>query len=291
MPALLTRMSSPPSSLDGRRDRALPAGLVGDVEVHEAGRAPVLPIASRSRGPVLWQVADHHRRAGRGQRLRHALPQAAGAAGDQRLAARAVRRPSSPAPRSLDRLVTAGGCEAVMTRVSGRLSRISLDDSSRPALRYGCCAGRGAVTVETARTAPRADAPSTRSKSAAASSPTRRSRRSAELGYARTSPARDRPELRVLARRRCTTTSRQGRPDHLLRAAVQGARACTRYDADRRDRPRRLRARRGVRRQAWSRRCRGRADAPPLVRPARPGAVRGVVPRRRRWRSTRSSSR
>ena len=42
MPALLTRMSRPPSSATVAVDRLLPAGLVGDVEVRVAGRRAAL---------------------------------------------------------------------------------------------------------------------------------------------------------------------------------------------------------------------------------------------------------
>ena len=62
-------------------DRGLPAGVVGDVEVHE----PVA-VAERSGhlgAEVVLQVADHHLGAGCGQRLGHALAESLGAAGDQ----------------------------------------------------------------------------------------------------------------------------------------------------------------------------------------------------------------
>ena len=65
MPALLTRMSSPPSSLDGGRDGALPVAVVGDVEGDEPGRRAGLRDGVGGRAPcVLEDVADHHRRAG-----------------------------------------------------------------------------------------------------------------------------------------------------------------------------------------------------------------------------------
>ncbi|CAA9236636.1 MAG: Transcriptional regulator, AcrR family, partial [uncultured Actinomycetospora sp.] len=115
-----------------------------------------------------------------------------------------------------------------------------------------------------------------------ASSPARR-RRPADAVRARVradEPARDRAELGVLARGAALLLPRQGRPHHLLRAAVQGAlRAALRRHRRHRRHPGRPAPRR--RRRPRGDAGAGRAAAPPLVRPARPVAVRGVVPRRR----------
>ena len=84
MPALLTTMSSPPSISDRLRHGGLPAGVVGDVEVHEA-----VPLAERLGdlgAEVVLQVGDHDVGAGLGQRLGHALAESLGPAGHQGLA-------------------------------------------------------------------------------------------------------------------------------------------------------------------------------------------------------------
>ena len=75
-PALLTRMSSPPKSEAAAVVGVLPAGLVGDVEVHEA--VALAERVGHLRAEVVLEVGDHDAGAGRGQRLRHALPESLG---------------------------------------------------------------------------------------------------------------------------------------------------------------------------------------------------------------------
>ena len=81
MPALLTRMSSPPRRSTVARDRGLPGRLVGDVEVRRLAADPLSGL-----GGVL-QVADHHLRAGLGKRLGHPGTEPLGTTGDQRIPA------------------------------------------------------------------------------------------------------------------------------------------------------------------------------------------------------------
>ena len=75
----------PAELVDRLGDRGLPAGVVGDVEVHEA-----VALAERLgdlRPEVVLQVGDHDLGAGGGQRPGHALAEALGASGDEGLAA------------------------------------------------------------------------------------------------------------------------------------------------------------------------------------------------------------
>ena len=88
----------PAELLDRGRDRGLPARLVGDVEV----RGLTADALRGLRGQVVLEVADHHLRAGRGERLRHPGAEAVRAAGDERLPA--LEQPFShlSPPQSLD---------------------------------------------------------------------------------------------------------------------------------------------------------------------------------------------
>src|SRR6478752_6458986 len=92
--------------------------------------------------------------------------------------------------------------------------------------------------------------------------------------------ARDRAELRVLPRRRALLLRRQVRADHPLRALLQGAVRHEVRQPGRRVHDRR-RAAGALRRQAGRDAHDRGPDAPPLVRPARPGTVRRAVPPRR----------
>ena len=95
-----------------------------------------------------------------------------------------------------------------------------------------------------------------------------------ELGFARTSLREIAQKTAVLARRAALLLPRQGRADHLLRAALQGAlRHPLRRDRRARRRPPRSSARASP--TPSSDPARGHRDAPPLVRHARPGDVRG----------------
>ena len=84
MPALETRMSTPPTLSTARRCRRSTGGLVGDVHRHAHGALP--PAGSISRGDGLRasrvEVGDGDRRAGARQVERDFLADAAGRAGD-----------------------------------------------------------------------------------------------------------------------------------------------------------------------------------------------------------------
>ena len=89
MPALLIRISKPPSVGDGLRDRPLPLRVVGDVELDETGLDAFLGDRGRAGAPgLLEDIADHDRGAGARQRLRDAGAESARAAGDQGFPAR-----------------------------------------------------------------------------------------------------------------------------------------------------------------------------------------------------------
>ena len=62
MPALLTRMSKPAESLRGGGDCLFPVGVVGDVQLYEAGFLTPPRTNSLCGGTTLVfeNVADHH---------------------------------------------------------------------------------------------------------------------------------------------------------------------------------------------------------------------------------------
>ena len=85
MPALFTRMSSPPSSAIVCVIAVSQSASFGHVERDEpAGRPSARDGGGGLLADVLEHVADHHGRARLGQRLGYARPEAAGTPGDQR---------------------------------------------------------------------------------------------------------------------------------------------------------------------------------------------------------------
>ncbi|CAA9406870.1 MAG: Transcriptional regulator, AcrR family, partial [uncultured Pseudonocardia sp.] len=113
--------------------------------------------------------------------------------------------------------------------------------------------------------------------------PRARGRRSPDAVRARLrahEPAGHRAELTLQPRRAALLLPRQGRAHHLLRTPVQG-RVRAPLRRGRRGRHHRSGAGRVVR-AGHGGHARGRRHRPPpLVRPARPGPVRGVLPHRR----------
>ena len=83
IPALLTRMSSPPSCsiVAATAASQLASSVTSRRRRERADRLRRLP------GEIVLHVADHHLRAGRGERLRHPRAEPLRAAGHERLAA------------------------------------------------------------------------------------------------------------------------------------------------------------------------------------------------------------
>ena len=85
-PGVVDQHVQPAEVGGGRRDRVLPAALVGHVEVHEPV-AVALQRVGDLRAEVVLEVGDDDPGAGRGQGLRHAFAEALGASGDEGRAA------------------------------------------------------------------------------------------------------------------------------------------------------------------------------------------------------------
>ena len=255
MPALLTRMSKPPSCVDGRGDRRLPARLVGDVEVRE--RAVRAALGDRAR--------PSPRRGRRGCRRSSPTapasasawampaPKPAGTAGDQRPLAGQIHCGHRAASAFDDRgqSVTTG-CD-VDHNVGARLGQVSrfswtlvqsshqtsLELSTRSRLGAWMEIDRGQrLTVRRPRSPQRQvdKFAERRDELADAALQTL-----AELGYARTSLREIAQNSDVLPRRAALLLQRQGRADHPLRASSTRPRACsatTRSSPTRHDRRR-----------------------------------------------------
>src|SRR4051812_24173091 len=255
MPALLTRMSKPPSrSIVVATAASQSASLVTSRWVAwPSTAAAVCAARSSSTSPIITFAPAVASACAMPSPRPRAPPVTS-----------ALRPASTPSAIDLSSGWTAAGPYAWLLTVAKRFLDARQDRSASRA--------HGHPEREAPPPCGQVRGPPSRARDRGAADP-RRARLRAHVA------ARDRPELALLARCRALLLRRQGRADHLLRAPVQGrVRAALRHD--RRDRGDRRRAGAGLRGRARGDAGRGRRDAPPLVRPARAGALRGLLPRR-----------